>query len=81
MTDIHDIINQLEQRRSGIARALAALRAVGEGGATSPRRPGRPKKSEGAPGKTKRKLSPEGRARIIAALKKRWAAKKKAAKG
>ena len=28
----------------------------------------------------KRKLSPDGRARIIAALKKRWAAKKKAQK-
>ncbi len=30
--------------------------------------------------KAKRKLSPEGRARIVAALKKRWAAKKRAGK-
>ena len=30
------------------------------------------------PAKKKRKLSPEGRARIVAALKARWAAKKRA---
>jgi hypothetical protein len=40
------------------------------------RRPGRPKGT----GKKKRNLSPEGRARIAEAVKKRWAAQKKAAK-
>jgi hypothetical protein len=53
---------------------------VDEGGASSPKRRGRPKKTDATPAKAKGKLSPEGRARIIAALKKRWAAKKKAAK-
>jgi hypothetical protein len=31
--------------------------------------------------KKKRRLSPEGRANIVAAMKKRWAAKKKAERG
>ena len=51
--------------------------------ATGKRRPGRPKStavSIGKPKKKKRNLSPEGRARIVAALKARWAKQKKAAK-
>ena len=42
---------------------------------------GRPIGSKNAPAKKKRKMSPEGRARIVAAVKKRWAAQKKAGKG
>jgi len=40
---------------------------------------GRPKGSTNAPAKKKRNLSPEGRKRIIEGVKRRWAAKKKAA--
>ena len=43
--------------------------------------PGRPKKAAGTPvKKAKRKLSAEGRARIAAAQKARWAKQRKAAK-
>jgi hypothetical protein len=46
------------------------------------RGPGRPKAVAGAEkptGKTKSNVSPEGRARIVAAVKRRWAAHRKAA--
>ncbi len=39
-----------------------------------------PKAKAAKPAKKKGKLSPEGRARIVAALKARWAAKKQAGK-
>jgi len=58
------------------ARALIA-------GAAAKKGPGRPKSaavSTVKPKKKKRKMSPEGRARIAAAQKARWAAQKKAAK-
>ena len=71
-----DIIAQLEQQRDAIDHALDALRSMSIPG---PKRPGRLKKTATAATK-KRQLSPEERARIIAALKKRWAATKKAAK-
>ena len=83
MAEINDIITRLEQQRAAIDRALEALRSVsGLSSASAPvrRGPGRPKKTAPVT-KQKRQLSPEGRARIIAALKKRWSAKKKAAKG
>jgi hypothetical protein len=43
-------------------------------------KPGRPKGSTNASTKKKRNLSPEGRARIAAAVKARWARQKKAGK-
>ncbi|MGA8086713.1 MAG: hypothetical protein WCA10_05355 [Terracidiphilus sp.] len=47
----------------------------------APTATGKPKKAKTAtPAKKRRKLSKEGRARIVAALKKRWAEKKKADK-
>ena len=49
-------------------------------GATVKRGPGRPKLSTDTGTKKKRKLSAEGRARIIAAVKARWAKTKKASK-
>ena len=52
-------------------------------GPTAKKGPGRPKStalSTVKPKKKKRNLSPEGRARIVAALKARWAKQKKAAK-
>jgi hypothetical protein len=67
-------IATLQQARSLIA---AATPAIGK------RKPGRPAKAPAAPvskPKQKRKMSPEGRARLVAAVKARWAAQKKAAK-
>jgi hypothetical protein len=48
-------------------------------GTTVKRAPGRPKGTS-APVAKKRKMSAEGRARIVAAVKARWAKQKKAAK-
>jgi hypothetical protein len=65
---LSDAIRQLEQRKAAIEKALEALRSL-EGGTTaqesSPRKGG---------------MSPEGKQRLIAALKRRWAARKRAAK-
>jgi hypothetical protein len=72
---LKDVIARLEQQHTAIVRALAALRGMeGLGGMESPAAP--------APtaARKKRGMTPEGRARLIAALKRRWAAKKKAAK-
>jgi hypothetical protein len=51
--------------------------------APSAKKRGRPAgavKAAGKPAKKKRNISPEGRARIAAAVKARWAAQKKASK-
>jgi hypothetical protein len=61
-------IARLEQARNVLA------------GATVKRGPGRPKLGTGAGIEKKRKMSPEGRARIVAAVKARWAKAKKASK-
>ena len=73
MSDIAAVISQLETQREAIQLALQELRSITGSGSspsannTAPR--GRPRK---------RHLSPEGRARIIAATKKRWAAQRAA---
>jgi hypothetical protein len=77
LNDVDSIISQLEKQRDAIDRALAALREV-EGGSAPAKRRGRPpaqKKSV-----AKRVLSPEGRAKISEAAKRRWADLKKSAK-
>jgi hypothetical protein len=63
-----------------IAR-LQQIRALIAGTAPIKRGPGRPRKASTAtvPTKKKRRLTPEGRARIAAAVKARWAKQKKAA--
>lgn len=82
MNDVAKIIAELESKRASIDRAIAALREVAVVGAAPA-----PAKRRGRPAKRKRNLSPEGRARIAAAARKRWAqkraadAKKSGAKG
>jgi hypothetical protein len=72
---LQDVIARLEAQHAAIERALSALREV-DGIAAPPAAPAAA--APGPPAKAKRKgrLSPEGRARLVAALKKRWAAKK-----
>lgn len=71
MTDIVALID------AEIAQLQAARALIANAGTTSVKRgPGRPKGT----GKKKRNLSPEGRARIAEAVRRRWAAQKKAAK-
>jgi hypothetical protein len=71
---LNEVIKKLEQQRTGIERALAALREIegptGVAPAVAP--------APGPPRKTKRKggMTPEGRRRLSEALKARWAAKK-----
>ena len=66
MSHLASAISELEHRKVVIDKALSALRAIeGANRATGSNSGGLPRK--------KRRLSPEGRANIIAATKKRWA--------
>jgi hypothetical protein len=77
----------LEEQRKRVESQIAEVRALM--GKRGPGRPPGSARSESAsaaaaPAKKarkKRRLSPEGRAKIIAAIKKRWAAAKAAKKG
>ena len=66
MNDIDNAISRLEKQRSAIDRALLALREI-SGPHTPNAQPVSQSKSR------KRRLSPEGRRRIIEATKRRWA--------
>ena len=75
MTDaLNGIINQLERQKTAIERALKALNGIEgiEAPAPSPAPPA------SAPATRKGGMTPAGRRRLSAALKKRWAAKKAA---
>jgi hypothetical protein len=66
------IITELEQQKAAIEKALAALRDMdGSGAPTASEEPVAATRKGG--------MSPEGKERLIKALKKRWAAKKAAA--
>jgi hypothetical protein len=72
LRDIDAIISELEQQRAAIERAISALREITGGAVRIPA----PSKAPTA--KKKRRISPAGLRRIIAANKRRWAAIKKA---
>ena len=76
MSHIASAISELERQRDAIDTALSALRAIEMPGATRD-------VSNNSAGSTRkrRRLSAEGRRNIIAALKKRWAAKRAAPDG
>jgi len=67
---LNGIINQLEQQKTAIERALLALRGIE--GIESPA----PAPAKSVPPTRKGRMTPEGKQRLVAALKKRWAAKK-----
>ncbi len=67
--DSRNILEQLKQERDRIEKAIRALESIGGSAATTRR--GR---------KPRRKMSAEARARIGAAMKKRWAERKRSAK-
>jgi hypothetical protein len=69
---VGNMIDQLEKQRSAIDRALSALREIAEPSGRTPIA------AAGDHRQTGRHLSPEGRRRIIAATKRRWAAKRAA---
>jgi hypothetical protein len=70
MDEIAGIVRQLEQQRSAIERAIAALSEV-QGSGSSAR---------GVAGAPKRRLSAAGRRRIAEGARRRWAAVKAAKK-
>jgi hypothetical protein len=75
MTDsLNGIINQLERQKTAIERALLALRGIEGIPAPAPA----PAPSSSAPAKRKGGMTPAGRRRLSAAMKKRWAANKAA---
>ena len=67
---LNGIINQLERQKTAIERALTALRGIE--GTPAPAPPA------SAPAVLKGGMTPAGRRRLSAAMKKRWAAKKAA---
>ena len=71
MADLDSIIKQLEDERSRIDAALAALKGI-----KSPSKTAKSKQFA-KPSRGRRRISAEGRARIAAAQKKRWASAKK----
>ena len=80
---LKEVIALIDAEIAALKEARALL-AVGSAVTVAKRKAGRPPKVTASspiasPQKKKRVLSPEGRARIAAAAKKRWAAKKKAA--
>ena len=85
---IKDVLALLDAEIATLKEARQLLKADSTGSAV-PRKAGRPRKADtalstdvtkAAKTKKKRNLSPEGRARIAEAVKRRWAAQKKAAK-
>jgi len=71
---LSDILSLIDAEIGQLQQARALIAGAGKRG------PGRPKSAVAPVTKQKRKMSPEGRARIVAAVKARWAAKRKAAK-
>jgi hypothetical protein len=85
------ITNLISEIDAEIARLEQARSLLSGAASPTPKKRGRPAKAAEAAvavkavaakpvKKNKRKLSPEGRARIAAAVKARWAAQKKVAK-
>jgi hypothetical protein len=65
VSGFHGIITQLEQQKAAIEKALEALHSLNGNAPVEAAAPSR-----------KGGMSPEGKRRLIAALKRRWAAKK-----
>jgi hypothetical protein len=74
-SEIKDIIKRLEQQGSAIEKAIAALRELEGQPASAPATPSAPAKSNGVRSGS---ISDAGRRRLAAAMKARWAVKKKA---
>jgi hypothetical protein len=81
---LKEVIALIDAEIAALKQARTLL-ATGSAVTVAKRKPGRPPKVQpdttATPNrKRKRKLSPEGRARIAEAARKRWATQKKAAK-
>ncbi len=76
MADLKAILSQLRAERDRLDKAIEAINRIVVTDGTIPARSTRAR----AGGRRKRRLSPEGRARIVAAARKRWAAVRKTKK-
>jgi hypothetical protein len=76
LSHISNAIAELERQKEVIDRALSALRGLGD-----PNHRKHATNSSGPVDRGKPRLSPEGRARIAAAAKKRWAQQRVAQNG
>ena len=81
-----DVVAQIDAEIARLQQAKSLLAASGSSSVIPTVRRGRPKRDAEAPnlpkpGKKKRNLSPEGRARIAEAVKRRWALQKGKQKG
>jgi hypothetical protein len=81
---LEDILSSIDAEIALLTQARALLAAGSSAVTKAPAKVGRPPKAavkspNASPRKKKRFLSPEGRARIAEAAKRRWAAQKKAA--
>jgi hypothetical protein len=73
--NVDEVVQQLKQQRSRLDAAIQALEGVGGRGKRRGRPPGSTNKNAG-----RRTMSAAARKRISEAMKKRWAAQKKAQK-
>jgi hypothetical protein len=71
MNEIANIISQLEAQKAAIEQALEALRDFGRTGSITPGK----STGKSAPAR-KGGMTPEGRRRLVLAMKRRWAAKR-----
>ena len=79
-----DILSLIDQEISRLQHARSLLASIDQSATPVRRGPGRPKRALAqattSKPKKRRKLSPEARAKIVAAVKRRWAAQKAKAK-
>lgn len=83
---LKDILAQIDAEIARLQQAKSLLAGTEVSAAPAAGRRGRPKKAVAPPtlsipAKKKRNLSPEGRARIAEAVRRRWAAQKAKPKG
>lgn len=82
--ELKDILNQIDSEIARLQQARAILAAPASASSSRAGRRGRRVPAPDAPANPspkRRKLSPEARARISAAVKRRWAAQKEGKKG
>lgn len=75
MSDVQNIISQLEQQRDAIERAISALRDINPAQAAAVQAVDRAQPAERG---SRGHITPEGRRKLAEAMKRRWAAKRTA---
>ena len=79
--DIQNVLADLRRERARLDAAIEALQGLGSGRKRGPGRPVGSGKAKAATGRRRRHMSAAARKRISEMMKKRWAERKKSAKG